>query len=135
LEKVVADGNVLSLTDYCYSLALGWVSFKVAPDSQVSFDYKYSLKQDLAVSNWDRENYVFFNQNQLYVKGDANQDQRVTVADVVFLVNYLFKGGTEPYYLACGDVNRDCQTTVSDAVYLVNYLFKGGPLPLSGCAK
>jgi hypothetical protein len=135
LEKVVADGNVLSLTDYCYSLNSGWVSFKTAPDSQVSFDYKYSLKQDLAVSNWDRENYVFFNQNQLYVKGDVNQDNKVTVADVVFLVNYLFKGGPEPYYLACGDVNRDCQTTVSDAVYLVNYLFKGGPLPLSGCAK
>ena len=135
LEKVVADGNVLSLTDYCYSLALGWVSFKVAPDSQVSFDYKYSLKQDLAVSNWDRENYVFFNQNQLYVKGDVNQDNKVTIADVVFLVNYLFKGGPEPYFLASGDVNRDCQTTTADIVYLVNYLFKGGPLPLSGCAK
>ena len=135
LEKVVADGNVLSLTDYCYSLALGWVSFKVAPDSQVSFDYKYSLKQDLAVSNWDRENYVFFNQNQLYVKGDVNQDNKVTIADVVFLVNCLFKGGPEPYFLASGDVNRDCQTTTADIVYLVNYLFKGGPLPLSGCAK
>jgi len=135
LEKVVADGNLLSLADYCYSLTSGWVSLKVAPTTEVSFDYKYSQKQDLAVSNWDRENYVFFNQNQLYVKGDVNQDNKVTVADVVFLINYLFKGGPEPYYLACGDVNRDCQITVSDVVYLVSYLFKGGPLPLSGCAK
>jgi hypothetical protein len=135
LEKVVADGNLLSLTDYCYSLASGWVLLKVPPTTEVSFDYKHSQKQDLAVSNWDRENYVFFNQNQLYLKGDVNRNDNVTVADVVFLVNYLFKGGPEPYYLACGDVNRDCQNTVSDAVYLVNYLFKGGPLPLSGCAK
>lgn len=87
------------------------------------------------MANWDRENYVFFNQNQLYVKGDVNQDSKVTVADVVFLVNYLFRGGPEPHYLACGDVNQDCQTTVGDAVYLVTYLFKAGPVPLSGCAK
>ena len=69
------------------------------------------------------------------MKGDVNQDNKVTIADVVFLVNCLFKGGPEPYFLASGDVNRDCQTTTADIVYLVNYLFKGGPLPLSGCAK
>jgi hypothetical protein len=58
--------------------------------------------------------------------GDANVDGKVTVSDVVYLVNYLFKGGPEPWLLF-SDANGDAKVTVSDVVYLVNYLFKGGP--------
>jgi hypothetical protein len=58
--------------------------------------------------------------------GDANLDGKVTVSDVVYLVNYLFKGGPEPWLLFT-DANGDTKTTVSDVVYLVNFLFKGGP--------
>jgi hypothetical protein len=58
--------------------------------------------------------------------GDANVDGKVTVSDVVYLVNYLFKGGPEPW-LMYSDANGDSKVTVSDVVYLVNYLFKGGP--------
>jgi photosystem II stability/assembly factor-like uncharacterized protein len=64
-----------------------------------------------------------------YVKGDANDDGKVTVSDVVYLINYLFKGGTPPSLLEAGDVNCDGKITVSDVVYLINYLFKGGPPP------
>jgi hypothetical protein len=135
LIRVIADEDTLTKDDYCYSLASGWVSFKNPPASQVLFDYKFSLKPDLAVSNWDRENYCFYNLNQLYLSGDANQDQKVSVSDVVCLINYLIKGGEEPYFLASGDVNRDCQTNITDVIYLINYLFKGGPKPLAGCAK
>jgi len=64
-----------------------------------------------------------------YVKGDANDDGKVTVSDVVYLINYLFKGGTPPSPLEAGDANCDGKITVSDVVYLINYLFKGGPPP------
>lgn len=69
-----------------------------------------------------------------YKFGDANSDGKVTVADAVYLVNYLFKGGPQPCLLRFGDANNDCKVTVADVVYLVNYLFKGGPAPLAGCA-
>ena len=58
--------------------------------------------------------------------GDANMDGKVTVSDVVYLINYLFKGGPEPWK-AYSDANGDGKVTVSDVVYLINYLFKGGP--------
>ncbi|MCJ7458213.1 MAG: SBBP repeat-containing protein [candidate division Zixibacteria bacterium] len=61
--------------------------------------------------------------------GDANADGQLTVSDVIYLVNYLFKGGSEPAPFEAGDVNCDAAITVSDVVYLVNYLFKGGPPP------
>ena len=61
--------------------------------------------------------------------GDANRDHKITVGDVVYLVNYLFKGGPAPSPSEAGNVNGDTKLTVSDVVYLVNYLFKGGPRP------
>lgn len=65
--------------------------------------------------------------------GDSNSDGKLTVTDVVYLVNYLFKGGTEPWLLL-SDCNNDQKVTVSDVVYLVNYLFKGGPVPVTPSA-
>jgi hypothetical protein len=64
-----------------------------------------------------------------FLRGDANNDEKVTVSDVVYLINYLFKGGPTPNPLQSGDANCDGQVTVSDVVYLINYLFKGGPPP------
>jgi hypothetical protein len=66
------------------------------------------------------------------ISGDANGDGKVTVSDVVYLINYLFKGGLPP--IGPSDANGDGKVTVSDVVYLINYLFKGGPppAPLSG---
>lgn len=66
-----------------------------------------------------------------FMWGDANGDKKVTVSDVIYLINYLFKGGPTPVPLEAGDANCDGKTTVSDVVYLINYLFKGGPPP--GC--
>ncbi|HEX9916799.1 MAG TPA: dockerin type I repeat-containing protein [candidate division Zixibacteria bacterium] len=60
--------------------------------------------------------------------GDANVDGNVTVSDVVYLINYLFKGGPEPW-MYFSDASGDGKISVSDAVYLINYLFKGGSPP------
>ncbi|MFH1335247.1 MAG: dockerin type I domain-containing protein [Candidatus Zixiibacteriota bacterium] len=48
---------------------------------------------------------------------------------MVFLINYLFKGGPTPIPLLAGDCNCDGNVDVGDVVYLINYLFKGGPPP------
>lgn len=61
--------------------------------------------------------------------GDANSNLTVESGDVVYLVNYLFKGGPPPNPMWKGDASGDCQVTISDTVYLVAYLFKGGSSP------
>ncbi len=61
--------------------------------------------------------------------GDANGDNKVSVADVVYLINYLFKGGSPPNPLIKGDANGDGKVSTADVVYLINYLFKGGQPP------
>jgi len=70
-----------------------------------------------------------------YVCGDVNADTEISVSDVIYLINYLFKGGPPPQcppapYLSCADANGDGSISVSDVIYLINYLFKGGPLPV-----
>lgn len=60
---------------------------------------------------------------------DLVYDGGLSVADIVYLVNYIFKSGPEPPLPKCGDVNCDDEINVLDAVYLINYLFKNGPPP------
>jgi len=66
-----------------------------------------------------------------YLAGDANGDWMVDVGDVVYLVNFLYKGGAAPEPMEAGDANCDGIVDVGDVVYLVNYLYKGGPPPCS----
>lgn len=63
-------------------------------------------------------------------RGEVNNDHKLDVADVNYLVNYLFKGGPPPKpVVGIGDCNCDGQVSLSDVVYLQNYLFKGGAKP------
>ncbi len=67
------------------------------------------------------------------IRGDANGDGRVTISDVVYLVNYLFRGGPPPQPLTAGDANCDGIVDLGDVIWLLNYLFKGGSKPGYGC--
>ena len=78
--------------------------------------------------------YVFSCQvEEPYVCGDVNADDVINSADVVYLINYLFKGGPAPNPSCAGDVNCDDVVNSADVVYLINYLFKGGPPPCPDC--
>ncbi|MFQ6002288.1 MAG: hypothetical protein ACE5KJ_00935 [Candidatus Zixiibacteriota bacterium] len=72
---------------------------------------------------------TFYKRGTWYFRGDSNHDKIINVADVIYLVNYLFMAGPPPVVFECGDVNDDNQVNVADVVYLINYLFAGGPPP------
>jgi hypothetical protein len=64
-----------------------------------------------------------------YICGDANGDGSVDISDVVYLIAYIFSGGSAPVPLAAGDANNDTTVDISDAVYLIAYIFSGGAPP------
>lgn len=64
-----------------------------------------------------------------YKPGDADRDNKVNLADIMYLVNYVFKGGAGPKPGDAGDSNCDDNLNLPDITYLVNYVFKGGPPP------
>jgi len=63
------------------------------------------------------------------IRGDANYDMGLNVADLTYLVDYLFKGGPAPPCPDEADINGDGPINVADLTYLVDYLFKNGQAP------
>lgn len=66
--------------------------------------------------------------------GVVNGGNPIDVADVTYLVDYVFKGGEEPGCPNEGNVDgisigRSLPITVDDIVYLIDFLFKGGLIP------
>jgi hypothetical protein len=65
--------------------------------------------------------------------GDANGDKTIDISDAVYLIAYIFSGGSAPgscsHPFGMGDANADGAVDISDAVYLIAYIFSGGPSP------
>jgi hypothetical protein len=68
-----------------------------------------------------------------YTCGDANGDATVDISDVVYLIAYIFSGGSAPSPLLAGDANCDDTVDISDVVYLIAYIFSGGSAPCKEC--
>ena len=66
-----------------------------------------------------------------FICGDANGDGVIDLGDVLYLVNYLYKGGPPPDPFEAGDADCSGEVDLGDVLYLINYLYKGGPAP--GC--
>lgn len=64
-----------------------------------------------------------------YICGDVNNDGVVNILDIIFLIDYKFKGGPAPEIMASADVNSDGVINILDIIYLIDYKFKGGPEP------
>lgn len=70
------------------------------------------------------------------ITGDVNLTTTITSADIIYLVNFVFKGGDAPLPCdAAGDVNCTGTVTSADIIYLVVHVFKGGPAPCDGCTS
>ena len=65
-----------------------------------------------------------------FMHGDCDGNGSVGLADVIYLINYLFRDGPEPVPYETGDL--DCPNNwidIADVVYLINHLFRKGPAP------
>jgi hypothetical protein len=72
------------------------------------------------------------------LRGDANNDGRVNLADSIFIQAWLFQGGSAPMCMDAADVNDDGAVNMADPVYLNSFLFLGGsapPRPYPGCGQ
>ena len=71
-----------------------------------------------------------------FVRGNANNDAKVDIADPIWIINELFRDGPESICQDAADANDDGDVDSSDAVFLIEYLFNGGitpPLPFPDC--
>jgi len=64
-----------------------------------------------------------------FLRGDVNADAKVGLRDVIYLANYILKGGSPPVLLSSGDVNCDDKINLVDVVALARYVMWHLPLP------
>jgi len=63
------------------------------------------------------------------LRGNVDRDNGINVADLTYLVNFLFFGGPAPPCPEEGNVDGSSATNVADLTYLVDYIFFSGPAP------
>ncbi len=64
-----------------------------------------------------------------FVRGDANGDTFVDIADPISTLIYLFIGEPAPPCLKSLDADENGTIELTDAIRLLNYLFLGGTVP------
>jgi hypothetical protein len=136
LSAAVICLSLISLSQPCWAQA-----YKIEKDvlnggiKEISSDAysAWSSVGQAVTGNMEGGEYIlmggFWSAFTYFVSGDANNDEMVNSADVVYLINYLYIDGPPPVALPSGDVNCDGKIDASDVVYLINYLFIHGPAP------
>ena len=64
-----------------------------------------------------------------FLRGDANDDGKVNIADPIWIINELFREGPATGCQVAADANADELVTLADAMYLIDYRFLGGAAP------
>jgi hypothetical protein len=90
--------------------------WRIKPTGSADYDCLYPFNLKLA---------------ECLVRGNIDHDDDGLIAlwDLVWLIDYMFKGGMEPPNLQEANVDGHDNIDISDAVYLVDYLYIGGPEP------
>ena len=124
INRVILCGDMVATDAYCAQLMARYDSTFTASSIQPTLQ----RAEELGLGTADLNNVEIIEVTQM--RGDANDDNEVTVSDVVYTINNLFRGGPAPFPYLAGDTNCDDTVSVSDVVYLINNLFKGGPPPI-----
>lgn len=99
------------------------------PDVIGDGDYLYFAWQEQHPPDWVWGVYIRY--GAWYVPGDVDMSGEIDIVDLIFLVNYMFNGGHQPWILGTCDMDGNgAGPDIADLVYLVQYMFNGGPAPI-----
>jgi hypothetical protein len=110
------------------TLAAGEGRTSWTPGLQVRAGERYEWRAQAAHDGWASAP-AFSCFQSLFLRGDANRDAAVDIADAVSVLLHLFSGAPAPEPPAAGDADANDSLEISDGIYLLTYLFRGGPAP------
>ena len=64
-----------------------------------------------------------------FVRGNCNGDNKVNIADGIWILNELFLQGPSGTCVAACDANEDAKYDAGDAIFIINYRLLDGPMP------
>jgi hypothetical protein len=82
-----------------------------------------------AIGEWSPQHSIAVAPTCCFVPGDINDDTiGPDIADLIYLVTYMFQGGPNPDCMIVADINGDSVgPDIADLIYLVTFMFQGGP--------
>ena len=110
-------------------------------DTDVSVDtaYRYRVKSEngAGYSGYSNILETVYQDYIPFIRGDANADGRVDIADAIFILSYLFGNGRVPDCMDAADSNDDGSVDIADAIFILKVLFVTGedfpaPYPFPG---
>jgi hypothetical protein len=131
-DKVPANTDTFD-----YSYLLGSEKFSLAPGEKAL--QEYLIWYDWQIPSTDPVAYRCKLYKLLrgagFYRGDvgdfatgAASPGALTIADIVYLVNYVLKSGPAPQpFIDQGDVDCNGEANIADIVYLTNYILRGNP--------
>ncbi|MFH1687916.1 MAG: hypothetical protein ABIE70_10415 [bacterium] len=110
--------------DYAGGAPFG-TSLSVTESGWYSYYFEFSDGAEVVTTPLDSVYVDLFT----FLCGDADGNGvGPDIADLVYLVNFMFNGGPEPPVMAACDVDGNgVGPDIADLVYLVNFMFNGGP--------
>ena len=127
VDGIVNVGDIVALTNYLYRTPINTTPGNTTgPSLILGGAGGETSKVDPSVLNPpspSRPEGINGSQTN-YSRGDANSDGSINVADVVYLINYLYKKGPAPKPLWLGDFNGDERVDIADINALTNYLYR-----------
>jgi len=125
----VPDTNCWICTAWAGDVCLNWKRISMPPEGGCD-----STSYDIdTIAVLDTTDVILVDGSlnvESFLVGDVNADgQAADIADLVYLVAWMFSGGPAPIPMDSGDVNCDggAQPDIADLVYMIAYMFSGGP--------
>jgi hypothetical protein len=133
-DKVPANTDTFD-----YSYLLGSERFSLAPGEKNLEEYLIWYDWSVPTTDYDAYRCKLYRvmRGAGFYRGDVGSFATgsaspgdLTIADIVFLVNYVLKSGPDPEpFVDQGDVDCDGETSITDIVFLTGYILRGSGIP------
>jgi len=105
-------------------------TFYAFTDKPENIDLFYKVRAQDADLQWGDFSAVKRTHTRIpYICGDVDGKAGITLLDIVFLIDYVYKGGPAPEPFESGNVNNLGDINILDIVFMINYKYKDGPDP------
>ncbi len=118
-------GDILRIHLTIDSLALGGIGATIDTTSFLS----NKLQLTTASTSYTPIVFVGSISSKEIIRGDANYDNKISVLDLVFLIDFIWRGGPGSVTVQSLDMNFDYKIDTKDITYLVDFIYRGGPAP------
>ena len=104
-------------------------AWKVVDGGNTGFPPTFNGQENTSTGIPDAPPMCFDIVSQSFIRGDADDNMKIDLADLTRLLQYMFYDGPAPKYPESADVNSDGRLNIADVIFLIRYLALGGPEP------